>query len=490
MRRRNELRRSQTLYKFIVYQTKGLVSNNRGKPSYSDSFDRVIYDLYGVKHFSRKIADYYDDRDIMDLIDRIGLDQLVRLMKNTRYCNIVRELTLIDNDTESLEKEIRKMRRKGKSNKPMLREFNDLKKLYDKGIKSLRKRLGIRDARTAYKKRYMAVRDLVSNGSGYYDDFEFSGLSNVRYRGGYDPYDNGRSYDDDYIDDPYYDDQDYDEYDEDSSELEDFERMLNGPRRPSHRRPPDSSYEFYDDDPYDRRDDEDEMAEYEEYHRNRSLRREGDRIDILTTHVAELSDCVQALMAQSRYDQVNHRDPFTHFPQKNYAKEYVPPQFGAGSQERTMATILGEIDSLKDATNNLVQGMINFQNWQDQINELLVEDALENGDLEVEMGDPVIDEEVSYYQKLANAQPDVYETSMEDLPDEEGVQVPSMPPKPKDPTHMTHREVIAAVNRSQAQKANWTTDQKEPQTTAREQRPTPSEEDQQNSKNKENSGDK
>ena len=139
MRQDEYIKRSQLLYKFIVYQTKSLVSNNRGKPAYMDSFDHVIYDLYGIKHFSRKIAEYYDNRDIMDLIDRIGIKQLVQLMKNTRYCNIVRELTLIDNDTDSLEKEIRKMRRKGKSNKHMLREFNDLKKLYDKGIKSLRK---------------------------------------------------------------------------------------------------------------------------------------------------------------------------------------------------------------------------------------------------------------------------------------------------------------------------------------------------------------
>lgn len=486
MRQDEYIKRSQLLYKFIVYQTKSLVSNNRGKPAYMDSFDHVIYDLYGIKHFSRKIAEYYDNRDIMDLIDRIGIKQLVQLMKNTRYCNIVRELTLIDNDTDSLEKEIRKMRRKGKSNKHMLREFNDLKKLYDKGIKSLRKRLGIRDARTAYKRRYMAVRDLVSGGRGYYDDdydFEFSGLSNVRYRGGYDPYDNGRSYDDDY---DVYDDRDYDEYDEDSSELEDFERMLNGPQKRQRRvnRPPVDD-DFDDDDPYAKHEyDDDDLDEYEEYRRNRSVRNgnydEKDRLDILTSHVVELSDAVQALMTQSRYDEVNHRDPVTHLPKRRYAQEYIPPQnnqdSGSMTQERFMATVIGEINGLKEATNHIIDTVYKMQEWQNEINSLLVEEAMEDGefseDAEVEMGAPIIDsEEDNYYQRIANAHPDVYSTPMEELPEDEE-EIPPMPPRPKDPNHMTHKEVIEEVNRSQAQKANWSSDQKkEPQTTAREQKP-------------------
>lgn len=462
--RRNELK-NPSLYKFVVYQTKGLVSNNRGKPVYMDSFDKVIYELYGIKHFSRKISEYYDDRDIVDLIDATGLEQLIRLMKNTRFCNVVRELTLIDNDTESLEKEIRKMRRKGKSNKHMLREFNDLKKLYEKGIKSLRRRLGIRNAKMAYKRKYAAVRELVG-GSDYYDndDYDFSGLSNVRYRGGRDPYDN------DYFDDPYEDDQDYDEYDEDSSELEDFERMLNGPsRKPRRRRVKDPlDSDFYDDDPYARsRDDEEELEEYEEYHLERSMK-DKDRLDNLTMHVMELSDCVQALMSQSRYDQVNHRDPVTHLPQKRRIKEYIPPQDNDSElQGEAMESIIEEIESLKDATNTLVDGMLSFQKWQNQINQLIIEEAFDD-ESDVEMGEPVIDDAIDHYQKIINAYPDVYETPMEELP-EDGKEIPSLPQESKNPNQLNHKEVIEEVNRTQAQKAACINDQKkEPQTTARD----------------------
>lgn len=469
------------LYKFIVYQTKSLVSNNRGKPVYIDSFDHVICDLYGVKHFSRKIAESYDNRDIMDIIDQTGFESLVLLMKNTRYCNIVRELTMIDNDLSALEKEIRKMRRKGKSNKHLLREFNDLKRLYSKGIKSLRKRLGLRDARTAYKRKYAAVRDLVSGGSGVYDDddydFAFSGLSNVRYRGGYDPYDHNRAYDDEY---DTYDERD-DEYDEDSSELEDFERMLNGPdpRKRKIRKPPIDDYE--DDDPYARSnrdyDDEDDLAEYEEYHRRRSSRdkTDEDRVDLLTSHVAELSDAVQALMSQSRYDEVNHRDPVTHLPMKGYAHEYIPPQERQeGSQEKMLATLIGEIDGLKTATNSIIDAVCKMQEWQGEINEMLIEDEEEFGDgPDIEMKPPVIDGGgENYYQTLMNKYPDVYTTPMEDLPEDENFVDVELPKTKKDPDHMTHKEVIEEVNRSQAQKANWSSDKKkEPQTTAREQKP-------------------
>ena len=105
------------LYKFVIFQTKNLVCDAEEYPIYMDAFDRVIFDLYGLEDFSRRMSRCRSNRTTKELIDRIGLEQLVNLLKNPIYCNILRDLMNVVNDVNKIAKKIKKNRNKGESTK-------------------------------------------------------------------------------------------------------------------------------------------------------------------------------------------------------------------------------------------------------------------------------------------------------------------------------------------------------------------------------------
>ena len=298
-RRTANVPNKQVLYKFIVYQIKGLVCDEDGNGVYIRAFDKVFLDLYGMEDFSLRMSRAYGNQVIRRLVDKIGLEQLIRLLKNQTYCNILRDLTLISKDLTKVKKKLNDGNGKG-TRKQLIKEHNDLMKLYKKGIKGLRKELNIKDISKAYKNKYGHLRNFVnSHGDGdfYWDDIDGDFMSHVD---GYDDY-----YDDDDYGDYFGDDYNPD----DSTMLEDFARVLSGgPRRPrqpsrSSRRGNIPSFDYADDpDEYD--DDfeyaPDDLSNLESTVRN------------LCGHMQSLSDTVQGLASQNRYDQVNNRDFLNH----------------------------------------------------------------------------------------------------------------------------------------------------------------------------------
>lgn len=491
--------RERVLYKFVVYQIKTLVTNNRGKTVYMDSFDRVILDLYGVKNLSRKISESYDDREIMDFIDKVGLDQITRLLQNTRYCNAVRDLIRIDDDCEELAKEIRKLRRKGKRSKSMIKEYNELKNLYKRGIKNIKKRLGIKSNKKAYKYRYNAVKGLLNEGRGWDGSFREIPMDDDY---DYDPYD-----DDDYYrggrkraSDPYdeYDDEEEidDGYDpENASELETFCRMMNGPdrrRAAIRQRIKRSIYaeqmgydedDDFDYDPYDEQrkqrarngEYEDDDPEFGRYRRNTDVddiedyEDPGDdlKYEALYDKVAVLADVVQALASQREYDMVNHRDFVNHRPRTKandrpveYPEEYYrlygrPDGYKPSPQEVRddyVDKIAMDMTEIKVATSNLVKAMSAFEDWRQGIDEMLAELA-EDYDEDDTYDEPVVSDE-NPILKAYNKYPDIYETPIDQLP-------PGPADNPqRDPKTMSRAEVIDEINRTQPQKSEWSEEKK------------------------------
>lgn len=440
------------LYKFIVYKTRLLVSDAQGDPAYMSSFDKIIYDFYGVKHFSKRMSEMWDDREYAQLINKAGLDQLFVLMNNTRYCNIVRDLVRIDDDIESLKKKMRKMKARGEMKKSLIKEYRYLTKLYDNGMKSLRKRLGIKSMKTAYKRQFKAVKGLI-NDYGYDDEYgNWGGFGTLGNHGmDYDPYDSRDPvYDDEYYDDDY----DYPRY-EDSSELQDFVAMMNGNRRPS-RRPGVNrgrNVQVDMDDDYDYGD----FDEYGEYHRNQGFQKTDnfyptdleDKVNFLSEKIVEMGDAINGLASQAEYDYVNHRDPITHKPMKQpidydeFKAKQVQSQ--AGNQEPSLGSILAEVKLIGGTVANLTKAMQGFNEWRTNIDALLSEIDEEDDDIDVTMEDPEFSdsEAAKMYQQAISQYPDVYSTPMEDLPEAE-----------KDPDTMSRSELVDEINNGSPTEVN------------------------------------
>lgn len=426
----NDYHQRKDLMKFIVYQTRLLVSDANGDPSYMTSFDKIIYDFYGVKHFSKRMSEVWDNREYGQLINKIGLDPLLALMRNRSYCNVIRDLVRIDDDIESLKKKMRKAKSRGELKKSLVKEYRYLTKLYDNGMKSLRKRLGIKSMKTAYKRQFKAVKGFINE---YSDDYRgnWGGFESFGGHGmDYDPYDSR---------DPVYDDyDDEDDYNyEDSSELQDFVRMMNGPTRRAPR--PGDRGRFPSNDIEEEFDDYSD--EYGEYHRNRGFRKEDvfyptdleDKVNFLSDRIAEMGDAVNGLLSQEEYDRVNHRDPITHKPRQPIDYDDLK---AAEKAKESIGNLTAEIKMISGAVSNLTKAMQGFNEWRQDIDTLLSEIDDEDENVVVEVAEPQIvdNDAMRLYQELNNKYPDVYTTPMEELP--EG----------KDPNIMTREELVDEIN--------------------------------------------
>lgn len=277
----NYTRNDLTYYKFVMYQVKRMVTDPHGDPIYIKAFDHVMYDLYGIEDFSLRMSRMYKNTAIMKLIDKVGISQLMKLFKNPSYCNILYEMTMISEDLRVLKKKIVKKRAKGdtKCIRSDQKTFNDLLKLYNKGIKALRKSLKIKDISKAYKDKYKFVRSFVGQSGRndlYWDDINFDGFDEIL----------------DEDDDIFGDDFD----DDDSAIFEDFQRDLLGgsKKRRTRKRQTRKAFEF---------DDDEEDDEYEDA----SLDELTDTVNNLCNHMQSLSDTVQGLAAEKHYDTVNNR---------------------------------------------------------------------------------------------------------------------------------------------------------------------------------------
>ena len=287
--------------KFIIYKIKTLITDNRGKYRYIDNFDTIINDIFGVKHLARKINDAYDNREVICLLEEVGTKYLFELVNNSKLYSVLNEMVSINYRLSVLKKEIHKQRKKDKRDNDLIKDYNYLSELYKKTVKYLRKKFGIKDTRTSYKRKYKSLNELVSKNKK--DEY-----SSILSRGDsfFDEYDLYDDDDDDDDDDEYYDDSA-------TSELDDFVQMLHGKKPKSEklrkRARNNTRYDIYDDD--DDEDDDDEYYEYLEKSRRQTKNRyddvDDDRIDKLADVVSDLSSAVQSLMAKDEYESAKRR---------------------------------------------------------------------------------------------------------------------------------------------------------------------------------------
>lgn len=281
--------------KFLLFNIKKIVRDRRGRFVYTDAFDQVIEDVYGVKHLVRDINDCYDNRDVIDCLDACGIETMVKMFSNPRLKAILVELVEAKFMMDELRKDIRKRTKKGRNrNKNDIKKYKFLSERYKRGSKYLRKRLGIKTNKDAYKNQFRALNE----------------LDNDFYTGGHGFLSGG---DDDFFDDWGGDDYvvDYDDEDEDDyysrSELDDFVMQMTGkdPRedlrriqRDIRRKQGRNSSRYSDIDLGFDDDDDDDYSDVE-----RELTEDVDeKIDKLTDSVAILADSVNAMMSKNEFD--------------------------------------------------------------------------------------------------------------------------------------------------------------------------------------------
>jgi hypothetical protein len=426
-----------------------MVLNNRGKAIYMSSFDKVIEDLYGYPNFSRKIANSYDDCDIMDVIDKIGVDRLRTLFANTSNCNVIRDLVKIKHDCGKVRKELRKQQQKGNRDKDLAEKYKYLSRLYRRALKRLRKQLGIRNIKTAYRDDYPAARSIVNDGDDWNGGFREFSFGDDDYDPYYIDYDDGDEEDDDY-------DEEYDYDYSSTSELDDFVQMMHGydptkgrggpnaPRRANTSRPKQKRQTTY----------ESEWADDdEEYEDEEAGYRMEQKYDALYHKVGELSDAVQALASQAEYDRINHRNMTTHEPvygrqpveynAANFQQQQPQPQPAPSQQKSTqrlsdMDDIRRNMNAMNATMQILVTAMKGFQEWQQDIDSAIYES---DGEYEEEEDPNYVDMSDNGYEDDAQLTPSQinYGDSV--------IQ--------KDPQTMSREEMIDEINRTQPMKTQW-----------------------------------
>lgn len=289
--------RDNTKYKIIVSGIKDIVTDGRGRMTYMDQFDSCIDEIFGVPHFSRKINGAYSNKEIIDIIERVGSEYLYDIFTNKRLRGILTEMTKMDKRIHVLRKDLRKQGKRGGRDKYDLKEYNWLRKTFKESAKYMRNRFGIKNNKTAYKRRYKNISEVLKNRDD--DDYGFDSFT----FGGYDDFDdyNDRSYNS--YNDDYYEDDDY----EDTSELQDFEMMMNGRKnnrsrsRRSRNSTRKSRYDFDDEwDDSDSFDDEDDDKFVDD-----DLEK---KVNKIADNVMYLADAVQFLNNKSNYDSARIRN--------------------------------------------------------------------------------------------------------------------------------------------------------------------------------------
>lgn len=319
------------------------------------NLDNIIYDIFGVKHFVKKLNESYDSRDIADVIETVGSKHLMDIMNNSKLYDALVDLVAINYRIGELRKELRKQSKKDKRDKSDVKEYKYLSNLYEESIKYFRKKLGIKNSKTSYKRRYRSLNNVVNHDGYDYDDDDFTSIL-LRT-------------DDFYFDDDYESDYDDDDDYESTSELEDFVRRMNGrqserqsrrnPNRPNNERryrqdPSDFDLDEEDDDD----EDDDWLESSRKPSRNAVLPSMEDKavvqLNRLTDTVAELSGAVHALMVKDEYTSAQRR-------KERYEQNIDPNLLRPAAQPGSVITTPynSQIDEMMNTLNSNIKYLVN-----------------------------------------------------------------------------------------------------------------------------------
>ena len=168
---------SLVMLKFIMSNLKKIVSNSIGDPTYMKNFDEIINDIFGVKHFTRRLNNCYDNKDTISILNEIGVTTLMTIVNSPIMLSTFEELIVMNLQIYAVNKTLKRQEDKGKKkDKQLVKELQYLLDTYKEAIKALRKKFGV-SKKKSYKKKFSAVNALIDTkrgGFSYYDNDGFS----------------------------------------------------------------------------------------------------------------------------------------------------------------------------------------------------------------------------------------------------------------------------------------------------------------------------
>lgn len=406
---RGRYRERNSVLKIYLQKIKKLIVDENGDLSYIENFDRVIEDIFGVKHFAKKLNQCYDDRDTIAVLNSFGLKNLQEIVSNPNIYQAFAELVALDARIIEIKRRIKRADKKGKKrDKDLVKEYEFLTNLYKKARKRMRSRFGVKSSKKSYKHKYSALSNLVErSGYDYDDDDDFSSVL--------------------YSSDMYDDDDEYDDMDQ-LSDLEEFARRLNyGDERRSRRSSGktkrmndledfDLDSEDDDDDDYDLDDDSDINTS--------SNKGFGKKIDQLASIVSNLANSVQ-YMLNSGYQNTQPYKPVSHagravvpihsFDDDNdYIVNEEPAPRKEQSPKPQYSSNADNLGPIYDAIRMLSENQNRLINTVDNIQEFL--ETLELEEINDEPAQPDISIQINKYEDVAAEAPIV--TSREQKPEQ------------------------------------------------------------------------
>lgn len=351
--------KAKVIAKFVVCQIKSLISDRTGKIVYSRAFDTVFKDLTDYKHLSRDIGRCKTDTGILQILAEVGFQDVFNMLDNEAIYACLGDLTLLRARLTELNEIFDKCNRKRRAKpKKFVKEYEQSKKLYSKGIKNLRKVLGISDKDTPFDKRYGNIKGLIEYRKNGYDDDSFSLFDD-------DPYDayTISSFDDD-------DDREFGR-----GQFEDFLERLGGGRkqRPSKKRN-EMSYQY---NRFEEDDDDDTLSFYEEDEDDDEEFRDDyeERIDSLGKQMSQLTSVIQNLV--NAQTSINQSDAVAAERYNRKLRQSYPTPTPMAPVGNDMGTIQQSIDQLAQ----LMQGVVKKQNAMGEVLSSIFDED-ENDDVE------------------------------------------------------------------------------------------------------------
>lgn len=167
--------------KFVIMKLREISNTNQYGKRMVNNIDHVIFDIFGVKDFTKKIQNSIDDRDIFVLFNRVGIKNMMEICDSSTYFNIFTKMVEIDYAILYTKRMLRK--RKKKNSKKLSDDLKGMEKIYRRALKKIKRRFGIKSSNEAYKNRFKTLIDFTEDddlyddelASIYFDDDDFYG---------------------------------------------------------------------------------------------------------------------------------------------------------------------------------------------------------------------------------------------------------------------------------------------------------------------------
>lgn len=269
--------------KFVIMKLREISNTNQYGKRMVNNIDHVIYDIFGVKDFTKKIQNSIDDRDVFVLFNRVGIKNMMEICDSSSYFNIFTKMVEIDYAILYTKRMLRK--RKKKNSKKLSDDLKGMEKIYRRALKKIKRKFGIKSSNEAYKNRFKTLINFAEDDDLYDDE-----LASI-----------------------YFDDDDFygDGWDDDWDNDSEYQRFANSyyskhniRRTPDRKRRPSSDLldfdpEFDDDDDYDSLyGDESDIKESDNIERLENIMSQmATQISNLTNHVSKMSVMNNAMTA-------------------------------------------------------------------------------------------------------------------------------------------------------------------------------------------------